>query len=186
MTNAILNKKLNDLKDIGFFDNLIIERGIEKEFFRIDPEGNISEKSHPNSLGSALTNKFITTDFAEAQLELVTPIFEDLDELYDFLYSLHVFSAKNLKDEEMLWPFSMPPTIKDESAINLGYYHQSNIGLLKHVYRRGLKTRYGPTMQCVSGMHYNFSLKKESLQKLINDADQCAIDDAYLLSLIHI
>ena len=81
MTNAILNKKLNDLKDIGFFDNLIIERGIEKEFFRIDPEGNISEKSHPNSLGSALTNKFITTDFAEAQLELVTPIFEDLAEL---------------------------------------------------------------------------------------------------------
>ena len=113
-------------------------------------------------------------------MELVTPIFEDLDELYDFLYSLHVFSAKNLKDEEMLWPFSMPPIIKDESAINLGYYHQSNIGLLKHVYRRGLKTRYGPTMQCVSGMHYNFSLKKESLQKLINDTDQCAIDDAYL------
>ena len=98
MTNAILNKKLNDLKDIGFFDNLIIERGIEKEFFRIDTEGNISEKSHPNSLGSALTNKFITTDFADAQLELVTPIFEDLDELYDFLYSLHVFSAKNLKE----------------------------------------------------------------------------------------
>ena len=81
MTNAILNKKLNDLKDIGFFENLTIERGIEKEFFRIDPEGNISEKSHPSSLGSALTNKFITTDFAEAQLELVTPIFEDIDEL---------------------------------------------------------------------------------------------------------
>ena len=180
MTNAILNKKLNDLKNVGFFDNLIIERGIEKEFFRIDPKGNISKKSHPNSLGSALTNKFITTDFAEAQLELVTPTFEDIDELYDFLYSLHVFSAKNLKDEEMLWPFSMPPKIKDESTINLGYYHQSNIGLLKHVYRRGLKTRYGSTMQCVSGMHYNFSLKKESLQKLVNDNDQSAIDDAYL------
>ena len=106
MTNAILNKKLNDLKNVGFFDNLIIERGIEKEFFRIDPKGNISKKSHPNSLGSALTNKFITTDFAEAQLELVTPTFEDIDELYDFLYSLHVFSAKNLKNDEMLWPFS--------------------------------------------------------------------------------
>jgi len=180
MTNAILNKKLNDLKNVGFFDNLIIERGIEKEFFRIDPKGNISKKSHPNSLGSALTNKFITTDFAEAQLELVTPTFEDIDELYDFLYSLHVFSAKNLKNDEMLWPFSMPPAIKNESEINLGYYHQSNIGLLKHVYRRGLKIRYGSTMQCVSGMHYNFSLKKESLQKLVNDNDQSAIDDAYL------
>ena len=30
--------------------------------------------------------------------ELVTPIFEDLNELYEFLYSLHVFSAKNLKE----------------------------------------------------------------------------------------
>ena len=89
MTNAILNKKLNDLKNVGFFDNLIIERGIEKEFFRIDPKGNISKKSHPNSLGSALTNKFITTDFAEAQLELVTPTFEDIDELYD-LSLIHI------------------------------------------------------------------------------------------------
>ena len=110
-----------------------IERGIEKEFFRIDPKGNISKKSHPNSLGSALTNKFITTDFAEAQVELVTPTFENVDELYDFLFSLHVFVANNIEDDEMLWPFSMPPKIKDESKINLGYYHDSGIGLLKHV-----------------------------------------------------
>ena len=41
MTNALLNKKLNDLKNVGFFNNLIIERGIEKEFFRVDKDGNI-------------------------------------------------------------------------------------------------------------------------------------------------
>jgi glutamate--cysteine ligase len=131
-------------------------------------------------LGSALKNKYITTDFAEAQVELVTPTFEDIDELYDFLFSLHVYVAKNIDSDEMLWPLSMPPKIKNESEINLGYYHQSGIGLLKHVYRRGLKARYGPTMQCVSGMHYNFSLKRASFTDLVESPNQKKISEAYL------
>ncbi len=180
MANEKLKSTLNKLKDNGFFNSLVIRRGIEKEFFRVDSDGYISKSSHPKSLGSALTNKFITTDFAEAQLELVTPTFEDIDSLYDFLYSLHVFVAQNIEDGEMLWPFSMPPKIENESDINLGYYHQSNIGLLKHVYRRGLKVRYGPTMQCVSGMHYNFSIKPESLYIFSQSNDQENMNKAYL------
>ena len=180
MANEKLKSTLNKLKDNGFFNSLVIRRGIEKEFFRVDSDGYISKSSHPKSLGSALTNKFITTDFAEAQLELVTPVFEDIDNLYDFLYSLHVFVAQNIEDDEMLWPFSMPPKIENESDINLGYYHQSNIGLLKHVYRRGLKVRYGPTMQCVSGMHYNFSIRPESLSIFTQSNEQKNIDEAYL------
>ena len=180
MTNALLKSRLENLKDSGFFKNLIIKRGIEKEFFRVDKEGGISKKPHPEALGSALTNKFITTDFAEAQVELVTPTFEDINDLYNFLYSLHVFVGQNIDDNEMLWPFSMPPQIEDESDINLGFYHQSNIGLLKHVYRKGLKVRYGPTMQCVSGMHYNFSINPDSLAFLTNSNHQVDIDEAYL------
>ena len=180
MTNELLINRLNDLKNNGFFDDLVIKRGIEKEFFRVDKKGFISKRSHPKSLGSALKNKYITTDFSEAQVELVTPTFEDVDELYDFLYSLHVFVANNIEGDEMLWPFSMPPKIKDESEINIGYYHQSGEGLLKHVYRRGLKVRYGATMQCVSGMHYNFSINQNSFSTLINSTDQKSINEAYL------
>ena len=180
MTNESLINRLNDLKNNGFFDHLVIKRGIEKEFFRVDKKGFISKKSHPKSLGSALKNKYITTDFSEAQVELVTPTFEDVDKLYDFLYSLHVFVANNLEDGEMLWPFSMPPKIKDESEINIGYYHQSGDGLLKHVYRKGLKVRYGATMQCVSGMHYNFSINQNSFSALFNSTDQKSINEAYL------
>ena len=180
MTNALLKSRLINLKDSGFFENLEIERGIEKEFFRVDKNGFISKKSHPESLGSALTNKLITTDFAEAQVELVTPVFKEINALYDYLLSLHIFVAQNIDKDEMLWPFSMPPQIKDESDINLGFYHQSNIGLLKHVYRKGLKVRYGPTMQCVSGMHYNFSIKKDSLSILTKSSIQNDIDEAYL------
>ena len=106
MTNALLKSRLVNLKDSGFFENLEIERGIEKEFFRVDKNGFISKKSHPESLGSALTNKLITTDFAEAQVELVTPVFKEIDELYDYLLSLHIFVAKNIDENEMLWPFS--------------------------------------------------------------------------------
>ena len=180
MTNESLQDRLRELKATSFFDNLIIKRGIEKEFFRVDSGGFISKRPHPISLGSALKNKYITTDFAEAQVELVTPTFEDIDELYDFLFSLHVYVAKNIDSDEMLWPLSMPPKIENESEINLGYYHQSGIGLLKHVYRRGLKARYGSTMQCVSGMHYNFSLKKASFTDLIESPNQKKISEAYL------
>ncbi len=180
MKHDALIERLQELKNVEFFRDLVIERGIEKEFFRTDTNGFISKKSHPASLGSALKNKLITTDFSEAQVELVTPIFENVDDLYDFLYSLHVFVAQNIDEDEMLWPYSMPPKIKDESDINLGYYHQSGIGLLKHVYRRGLKIRYGATMQCVSGMHYNFSLKQSSFKSLIDDFNQKNIDELYL------
>lgn len=178
--NNDLEKRLQDLQEKQFFNELTIKRGIEKEFFRVTKDAQISKKPHPRSLGSALTNKYVTTDFAEAQLELVTPVFNEIDHLFDFLKRLHEFVAQNIDEEEMLWPFSMPPRIENESDINLGYYHQSNIGLLKHVYRRGLKVRYGSTMQCISGMHYNFSLSDSSLSKITQQASQESFDKAYL------
>jgi glutamate--cysteine ligase len=61
---------------------------------------------------------------------------------------------------------SMPPKIADESSINIATYGKSNMGRLKHVYRKGLAIRYGKTMQCVSGIHYNFSLSDKSLKQL--------------------
>ena len=118
---------------------LLLKEELKKNFSELIKKDLFPKKPHPKSLGSALKNKYITTDFSEAQIELVTPTFEDVNDLYDFLYSLHVFVANNIEDDEMLWPFSMPPKIKDESEINLGHYHQSGIGLLKHVYRKGLK-----------------------------------------------
>ena len=102
MANESFTSILLKLKERDFFKDLIIKRGIEKEFFRVDKDGNISNSPHPISLGSALTNKFITTDFAEAQLELVTPVFDNIDDLSNFLYSLHVFVAKNIDSNELL------------------------------------------------------------------------------------
>ncbi|MDE5286153.1 MAG: glutamate--cysteine ligase, partial [Buchnera aphidicola] len=37
----------------------------------------------------------------------------------------------------------------------------SNIGKMKHLYRLGLKNRYGDMSNTISGVHYNFSLSHE-------------------------
>jgi len=47
--------------------------GLEKESLRVDNEGLISQRPHPKQLGSALKNDWITTDYAESLLELITP-----------------------------------------------------------------------------------------------------------------
>lgn len=172
-------KKIKELKKSGFFESLEIERGIEKESLRVDQNGNISNKKHPKALGSSFTNPSITTDFAEALVEIVTPVFTDVDDLHDHLLALHVFINKNI-DEEIIWPFSIPPRIKDESKINIATYANNKAGHLKYVYRKGLAARYGKTMQCVSGIHFNFSLSDSSMRDLINSNIQDDIDSAYL------
>ena len=174
------HNRLINLKQQSFFTNLVIERGIEKESLRVNKEGFISGQSHPKGLGSSFTNPSITTDFAEALIEIVTPVYTDINQLYKKLESLHVFINKNLEDNETLWPYSMPPKIKSESEINIATYGDTNMGKLKHIYRQGLAIRYGKTMQCVSGIHYNFSLSDESLKNLLGICNQEDKDKAYL------
>ena len=172
-------KKINELKDLGFFEILEIERGIEKESLRINQKGDISEKKHPKLLGSSFTNSSITTDFAEALVEIVTPVFTDVDDLYNHLLALHVFINERL-DGELLWPFSIPPRIQNESKINIATYANNKAGNLKYVYRKGLAARYGKTMQCVSGIHFNFSLSENSISLLLQSNAQQDKNSAYL------
>jgi len=147
-----------------------INRGIEKESLRVDSSGKISQKSHPKGLGSALTNPFITTDFSEALMELVTPTFNSAAECLKFLSDLHVFVNQNL-EEESLWPLSMPCSIDSEDEIPIGEYGTSNQGMMKTIYRRGLSNRYGSMMQAIAGIHYNFSFSDNFLKIL---ADSCS------------
>ena len=68
-----MNERLELLAD-GNNNHLLqgIKRGMEKESLRVTPEGKLAQTSHPKGLGSALTNGYITTDFSEALLELIT------------------------------------------------------------------------------------------------------------------
>jgi len=59
---------------------------------------------------------------------------------------------------ESLWVSSMPCVLHGENDIPIAKYGPSNIGQMKHIYRRGLGYRYGKTMQSIAGIHFNFSL----------------------------
>lgn len=135
-------------------------RGIEKEGLRVDEQGVLSRKPHPAGLGSALTNEHVTTDYSESLLELITGTHKDVDALLAELTNTHrhVYSVL---DHELIWNQSMPATLPPEADIPIAWYGKSNTGMLKHVYRRGLAVRYGKTMQCIAGVHYNFSLAED-------------------------
>ncbi|NYT22008.1 glutamate--cysteine ligase [Alcaligenaceae bacterium] len=134
-----------------------IQRGIEKEGLRVDAQGRLSLAPHPQALGSALTNPRITTDYSEALLELITGTHGSVESLLQELEETHRYVARKLGGEVM-WNQSMPPLLPPEEDIPIGWYGTSNSGMLKHVYRRGLAHRYGKRMQCIAGVHYNFSV----------------------------
>ena len=131
--------------------------GIEKESLRIQPDGYLSDRPHPEGLGSALTNRFVTTDFSEALLEFITPSFSNTWEALRFLCDIHQFSYEVMGDE-LLWATSMPCRIPDDGEIPLAYYGESNVARMKTIYRNGLGYRYGRTMQTIAGVHFNYSL----------------------------
>jgi len=133
-------------------------RGIEREALRVQPDGKLSQASHPYAFGSALCHDSITTDFAESLLEFITPVAKDVDQLFDYLNDIHHYAALHLENSETLWPMSIPCFVGDEDDIELAQYGDSNTGKMKTAYRQGLKNRYGSMMQIISGVHYNFSL----------------------------
>lgn len=148
-----------------------INHGVEKESLRIDPQGHLAQTPHPAGLGSALTHACITTDFSEALMEFISPVFHHPKDTVNFLADLHTFAYTQLPREELLWTSSMPCVIADDALIPLGQYGTSNIATLKTLYRRGLGYRYGRTMQTIAGIHYNFSLP-DSFWKILYDLKQ--------------
>lgn len=132
-------------------------KGIEKEGLRVDADGFIAQTPHPAVLGSTLTHPYITTDYSESLLELITPVCSSTGELLDWLRNIHTFVQAEL-GTEVMWPGSMPCRLDGDPSIPIAEYGSSNIGQLKHVYRQGLAVRYGRVMQSIAGVHYNFSL----------------------------
>lgn len=143
--------------------------GIERECLRVDSDGKLALTPHPRALGSTLTHPQITTDYSEALLEFITPTETDVADTLGDLERIHRFASSKL-DGEYLWSPSMPCELPDEESIPIARYGSSMIGRLKYVYRKGLALRYGKTMQCIAGIHYNFSLP-ERLWPLLRQAE---------------
>lgn len=175
-TNDVLAQRLSVLSAGPHRDALARGlRGIEKESLRVTHDGRIAMTPHPAALGSALTHPSLTTDYSEALLEIITPAERDpsitlerLDELHRYVYAV---LARN---GEILWNESMPGLLPaTDDGIPIAQYGTSNIGRLKYVYRMGLALRYGRTMQCIAGIHYNYSLD-EAVWEALHAHEQSA------------
>jgi glutamate--cysteine ligase len=136
------------------------KRGLERETLRVTPAGYIARTEHPRQLGSALTHRYITTDYSEALLEFITPPQTDNDTTLQFLLDVQHFAYAAI-GEELLWAFSMPCMIRGEEDIPIARYGSSNVGRMKNIYRRGLGLRYGRYMQAIAGVHFNYSVPDE-------------------------
>lgn len=165
-----LSKLLN-----GEHENLSLT-GLEKEALRVSNEGNLAQSFHPKALGSKLTHPFITTDYAEPLLELITPPYANHKDALSFLEQTQTFVLSHLSND-LIWPGSMPCKDAIDNNIHIADYGTSNSAQMKMIYRRGLGHRYGRNMQAIAGVHLNFSFSDSILEQLSlienHDNKQC-------------
>ena len=152
----LLANKLTELVFQGEF-------GLEKENLRVDEEARLALTPHPDELGHKLKNPYITTDFSESQVEMITPVCSSIEEAYDFLNNLDGIIALALKGE-YLWPQSNPPVLPKEEEIPVADFGPE--GSEQTAYRKNLAVKYGKKKQLFSGIHYNFSFSEQLLRKL--------------------
>ncbi len=135
------------------------EFALEREMIRTN-HTEVAKTKHPKELGNKSCNSYITTDFGEQQIELITPIFSTISQLVNFSEGLYTLVAQNIGDE-LLWPNSMPPILPEKIE-----YAKFNDKSDNEAYRNYLVERYGPKVQMISGIHFNFSFTPEFIQTL--------------------
>jgi len=139
--------------------------GIEKEGQRVDLAGDLAQTDHPETLSVRDEHPYIQRDFSETQMELITPVTESLEELFDYLSAIHDVTYRSMSEQEMLWPLSMPPQLpdKEEDIVIAKLKNVENV-----LYRQSLSNSYGRRKQMISGIHFNFEFGEELMQALFN------------------
>ena len=139
--------------------------GIEREGLRATSEGKLAMTKHPSVFGDKLKHPYITTDFSESQVELITPNLDGDRQVYDYLNTLYDIVALNIGDE-YIWPGSMPCDIPEDEYIPIAEYSDCKACLEARKYREELLKKYGGKKQLISGIHYNFSFDEEFIRRL--------------------
>ena len=103
-------------------------RGVEKESLRVTSDGYLAQTPHPDGLGSALTNHFITTDFSEALLEFVTPALDTTWEALQVVCDIHQFAYQQLGELAGTGTIS-PRTLLILSYALCGFTHVASVGI---------------------------------------------------------
>ncbi|MEY8370420.1 bifunctional glutamate--cysteine ligase GshA/glutathione synthetase GshB [Aerococcaceae bacterium 50-4] len=136
--------------------------GIEREGHRITPEGDLALTPHPKKVDGSTSSFYIQRDFAESQLELVTPPMYAADQVMEWLQAIHEVAIESLTEDERIWPFSMPPVLPANEAIEVADLEDP----AAVDYRDYLVKVYGKKLQMISGIHYNMQISPAFIQKL--------------------
>lgn len=142
--------------------------GLEKENLRVDLAGNLALTPHPAVFGNKLKHPYITTDFSESQVEMITPPLSDISQAIGFMETIHDIVSLELGDE-LLWPQSIPPILPADQHIPIAQYDEG--GKEAREYREFLAQKYGPKNLLVSGIHFNFSYSEKLLELLYQQAN---------------
>ena len=173
MNQDIFKSAIKQIKGNIWLDGLF---GIEKENIRVDKEGNLSQTPHPKVFGNKLKHPYITTDFSESQVEMITPPLPDIKQTLGFLETLHDIVSLEL-DDEYLWPQSIPPILPEDKQIPIAQYEED--GKEAQQYRELLAQKYGPKNQLFSGIHFNLSFGEKLLQMLYGQMNVSLSYDAF-------
>ena len=149
---------------LGKKDLLVADFALEREALRIDAKGNLAQTPHPKIFGDRTKHPYITTDFAEAQVEMVTTVCQTLEEVHQQLTLINQTVLREINDE-YLWPYSMPPMV-NSNAVEIAKYPDTEAGRKARTYREFLINKYGSGPQLICGIHYNFSFTHQMLTKL--------------------
>ncbi|HDX1178362.1 TPA: bifunctional glutamate--cysteine ligase/glutathione synthetase [Pasteurella multocida] len=155
--------------------------GLEKESQRVTADGAIVTTPHPTVFGNRRYHPYIQTDFAESQLELITPPTKKLEDMFRWLSAIHEVVQRSLPEEEYIFPLSMPAGLPAEEQIRVAQLDNPE----DVAYREYLVKVYGKNKQMVSGIHYNFQLSPDLIARLfrLQNEYQSAVDfqnDLYL------
>lgn len=137
--------------------------GLEKENIRVTSDGKLALTPHPAIFGPKEDNPYIKTDFSESQIEMITPVTDSIDAVYEWLENLHNIVSLRAENE-LLWPSSNPPILPAEEDIPIAEYKTPDSPDRK--YREHLAKGYGKKIQLLSGIHYNFSFPEALIDGL--------------------
>ena len=143
--------------------------GIERETLRLDENGYLASSDHPEEFGDKSHNPYITTDFSESQIEVITPAFSNIEETYKFTRALYDIVAMEIGNE-YLWPESMPCIIPDDDKIPVAKFAEHSKE--SQEYRESLLRKYGGKKQLISGIHYNFSFDENIIERLYENSNK--------------
>lgn len=141
--------------------------GLEREGVRVDDRGEISTNLHPEAFNEY--NPYVTKDFAEAQVEMITPPCDSIDKAVNLLEDIESVVLKNI-DGDYLWKQSNPPIINKSVGIQVASFESDPT---KEDYRKYLSKKYGIEKSIISGIHFNFSFGEDLLRDLyLKDKDK--------------